>query len=198
MGSKRTAGQKVGLSTKDLLQASRRLLADSGGDGFTMRAVARELGVAPNTLYSHVESKAALIDAVLDDLLAAVPSPPPETPSRVGLRQIMIASYEVLVAHSSLVPLVVARGGARGAHAWRLGNAMTEFLISSGLDTVAAEDARHALIVYTIGSAAYSSASTPPGEPSITSTGDRSRSAFESGLDWLLAGILGGLSISAR
>ena len=44
------------------------------------------LGVHPNALYSHVQSKAALVDALLDDARAAVrlhgfATPPPlETP----------------------------------------------------------------------------------------------------------------------
>jgi hypothetical protein len=67
---------------------------------------------------------------------------------------------------------------------------MAELLASAGLDPSAAEQARHALIVYTIGSAAYATAPTSPDGPSITPEGDRTRAAFESGLKWLLVGML--------
>jgi AcrR family transcriptional regulator len=45
-----------------------------------MRTLARRLGVAPNAVYSHVASKADLLDALLDDLLAEVTPPDPGGP----------------------------------------------------------------------------------------------------------------------
>ena len=50
-----------------MLAAARELLADGGAQALSMRALASRLAVAPNALYSHVENKTALLDALLDD-----------------------------------------------------------------------------------------------------------------------------------
>jgi AcrR family transcriptional regulator len=54
-----------------------------------MRAVARRLGVAPNALYSHIEGKPALVDAVLDDVIGEIPLPDPGLSARDGVAAIM-------------------------------------------------------------------------------------------------------------
>ncbi len=91
------------------------LLAEAGFEALTMRSLALRLDVSPNALYSHVVSKTALIDDVLDDVLREVEAPDPDTedPS-VGLHAIMASTRDVLLAHADLVPLFVARHGARG------------------------------------------------------------------------------------
>lgn len=53
--------------------AAARTVYDRGGlTGLTMRAVSRELAVAPNALYSHVRSKDELVDAVIDGVLGEI------------------------------------------------------------------------------------------------------------------------------
>src|ERR1700742_95248 len=89
-----------------------------------MRAVATRLGVAPNALYSHVDGREGLLDAVLDDLLGALELPPTDTDPAAGLTVLMPASHELLLAHPGLLPHFVARQGARGPNAQRLGEAM--------------------------------------------------------------------------
>ena len=85
-----------------------------------MRAVADRLDVAPNALYSHVPSKTALVDAVLDDVLADVSTEPAEGGSLASLHTLLHATLEVLWAHPHLVPLYVSRQGAGGRtpNAW--------------------------------------------------------------------------------
>ncbi len=121
-----------------------------------MRALASRLGVAPNALYSHVPSKTALLDDLLDDLLAAVQSPDPDTADpAAGLTVLMQSTYDVLTAHPDLVPLFLSRQGARGANAARLGQIMDALLERAGLTGPAGTQARRVLIVHTIGSAAF-------------------------------------------
>ncbi len=110
----RTPGQRAGLTRVRVLAAAREVLVEQGLEALTMRALARRLEVSPNALYSHVASKAALIDDVLDDVLAEVHAPDPDRaePS-TGLHALMTSTYEVLLAHPDLVALYLARGGAR-------------------------------------------------------------------------------------
>ena len=73
----RSPGQRAGLTYAAVLAAARELLAEGGLPALSMRSLANRLGVAPNALYSHVGSKTALLDDLLDDLLALVAAPNP-------------------------------------------------------------------------------------------------------------------------
>ena len=86
--------------------AARAVLDD--GAVLSMRAVAGRLGVAPNALYSHVAGREDLLDAVLDDLLRALPLPDPTVDPEAGLAALMTASHELLLAHPGLVPHFLA------------------------------------------------------------------------------------------
>lgn len=151
----------------------------------SMRALARRLQVAPNALYSHVADKTELIDALLDDVLAAVHSPDPAAADPVrGLAAMMTSTYDVLTAHAGLVPVFLARQGARGPNAVRLGEVMDALLARAGVEPEAAAEARRVLIVHAIGSAAFATAAPESVIPAGESHGNFTRS-----LRWLLAGI---------
>lgn len=170
-----------------MLAAARDLTAERGLAAVTMRALAARLGVAPNALYSHVASRSDLVDALLDDVLAAVRVPAPDAPDPVAaLRDVMVSTYEVLRCHSDLVPLYLARQGARGPNARALGEAMTGLLARVAVEGTAARDAVRVLVVHAIGLAAVGAG--PDGGDAGLSP-DELRATFLLGLDWLLAGI---------
>jgi TetR/AcrR family tetracycline transcriptional repressor len=173
-----------------VLAASRALLADEGLEAITMRALAERLGVTPNALYSHVVNKTALLDLMLDDVLAEVRAPDPaRAEPAAGLHALMASTYEVLLAHPDLVPLYLARRGARGPEAVGLGEVMLALLERAGISGAQAREALRVLIVYTIGFAAF--AIRPPLEtgPVVGPSSEELAGNFESGLRWLLAGI---------
>jgi AcrR family transcriptional regulator len=173
--------------------AARDLLAERGLEALTMRALAERLGVSPNALYSHVESRTALIDDILDDALGTVDAPAPESGNPIaGVQALMASTYRVLLAHPDLLPLYLARQGARGANAHHLGEVMLAMLARAGVTGPPAREALHVLIVYTIGSAAFATRSPlTTGEASPTATTDDHAAHFEHGLHWILAGISG-------
>ena len=75
-----------------------------------MCRLADHLRVAPNTLYSYSSSKAALMDAVLDSLLAEIDIPElDEMDWRDGLVALMEASRRTLLSHADLLPLAGRR-----------------------------------------------------------------------------------------
>ncbi len=185
--SRRTSGQRAGLTQAQVLAEARALLADLGLAGLTMRALAARLGVQPNTLYSHVAGKEDLVEALLDENLAQVPCPAPQVDWRAGLHALLSATHEVLLAAPDLVPLYLGRG-ARGPHARRLGDDVLALLARAGVTGPAGHEALRVLIVYTIGFAAFS---TRPGFTDADETARRGELAanFDRGLGWLLAGI---------
>ncbi|MGW7001621.1 TetR/AcrR family transcriptional regulator [Streptomyces sp. NPDC054933] len=51
----------------EILEGASRLLGDLGTeDGFTLRGVAREVGIAPASIYGHFRDRSELIEAVLN------------------------------------------------------------------------------------------------------------------------------------
>ena len=62
----------------DLVGAALRVFARQGYERTQMADVARELGVAPGTLYRYVEGKEALFHLVVDRALRRGPLPPPD------------------------------------------------------------------------------------------------------------------------
>ena len=193
MPATRGPGQRAGLDHSAVLGAARQLLAQHGSDGVTIRALARQLHVAPNTLYSHVASRTALLDELLDELLASVATPPADVADPVaGLQVLMASTYDVLTAAPDLVPLYLARQGARGPHAVRLGEITDGLLACAGVDPAAVPLARRVLIVHSIGSAAFattgSTVEQAPTDQPIPQ--QQSRDNFQVSLGWLLAGIV--------
>ncbi len=184
VGGFRNPGERAGLTRTAVLAAARDLLAEGGLASLTMRSLARRLDVAPNALYSHVASKEALVDELLDEVLA-------EVHQGEDLYDLMVSTYQVLLAHPDLVPLYLARQGARGPNAERLGDVMLTLLAGHGVHGRRARDARRVLIVFTIGFAAF--ATHPPIEPGaeVPLTGEAMFDNFSHGLRWLLAGITG-------
>ena len=190
MSTSRGPGQRAGLDTVQVLAAARAVLREDGVQALSLRAVARRLGVAPNTLYSHVAGKEDLLDLVLDDVLGGVAVPAEEEVRRDpwgAVRAIMLDSYDVLLAHPGLVPAYLDRQGARGVQARRLGVVTMRALGNAGLDEESAREAMRVLIVNTVGFAAFSA--RPEGAGAGVIRADELRRNFENGLGWLLAGI---------
>ncbi len=155
-----------------------------------MRALAERLAVSPNALYSHVESKTALVDEILDDALAAVQTPPPDAEDPLaGVHALMASTYGVLLAHADLVPLYLARQGARGPNARHLGEVMLALLARAGVEGEPAREALSVLVVYTIGSAAFATRAPLAAGDDGSGADGRHAARFERGLRWLLTGI---------
>lgn len=183
---RRTRGMRAGLTREQIVEAALRTLADRGLDGLSLRAVAAELGVAPNAIYSHLADKDALIDAVLDSVLAAVPDPTARDPRR-ALTAIMTDTYDVLVGQGSLVGAYLTRQGSRGPEAQRLGLIMDQCFERLGIEGPRAASGRRSLIVYTIGYAAFATGWTADDSQPVPLT--QVRRDFLAGLEWLIAGM---------
>ena len=195
--AKRKPGERAGLTRERVLDAARAVIAEAGLGGLTMRALAHRLGVSPNAVYSHLDSKSALLDALLDDALAGVREPDHPCSPAHAVQHLMTATFDVLLTQGDLVPLYLARRTAPGPCAEALAEATRKNLIKAGLDDEAARDALGVLVVNAIGFAAF-----------VTQTGGLSglvtgrspgavRANYIQGLHWLLSGILGPASRSS-
>lgn len=95
-----------------ILAAALALVDEEGLAGVTMRRLAERLGVQAASLYNHVRSKEAILDAVADAVMERVDTTGFQTlPWRAALERWAWSYYEALVAHPNLVPhLAVAFG----------------------------------------------------------------------------------------
>ena len=95
------------LTRQRVLEAALHLIDREGLEGFSMRKLGTLLGVEAMSLYNHVESKRALFDGVIEQLI--VQSPYPEqlgaTP-REELWAFAHAFRDILRAHPRVLPLV--------------------------------------------------------------------------------------------
>ncbi|MFC4943096.1 hypothetical protein [Pseudonocardia sp. GCM10023141] len=101
-----------------------------------------------------------------------------------GVAAVMSSSYEALLRHADLVPSFLARQGARGPNAVRLGVTVDTLLTRAGVAPDTVPGARRTLIVHAIGSAAFAAGGDAAPLPRAVS-----RATFDTGLAWLLAGI---------
>src|SRR6266545_1596315 len=192
----RGPGQRAGLRPGAVIAAARSLVEREGLAALTMRRLAGDLGVAPNTLYSHFADKTALLDAVLDDVIGEIQPPDPHAVDWA----------------EGLVALVLSRP-RRGTNAIRLGEVTLQLLARGGIHGQRAVQALRALLIYSFGFAALQAPWLT--EPQPDQRRARSQAAlaaapqefpnvarlaallgrpptdqdFQAGLRWLLAGI---------
>jgi TetR/AcrR family transcriptional regulator, tetracycline repressor protein len=68
---------RTGLDRSTVLEAALQIVDASGVDALTMRALAQELNVYPNALYSYVDSRAHLIGEVASGVIRTMVLPDP-------------------------------------------------------------------------------------------------------------------------
>jgi TetR/AcrR family transcriptional regulator, tetracycline repressor protein len=153
-------GRPRRLTRDRVVAAARRIGAERGVEALTMRPLAIALGVRPNALYTYFPDKAAILDAVLDDLLGDVEPPRRGAAWRRGLIAVMASYRRVLLGQPGLIALTLSRP-MLGPNAMRLRETMLTLLRRGGLDDAASVSAFLALFAYTTGFAAFEAARVP-------------------------------------
>lgn len=142
-------GRPARISRQEILKAALKLL--ERGDGqITMTGLARSLGVAPMTLYGHVQNREDLIEGVsalvLDQLELTIDN---DCPWQQQVRQWVIAVRDHLLSYPQVVKLL---GRGQLPVAWvRLHCKLIRLLQSAGFDHQALADAARWVPQYTIG-----------------------------------------------
>lgn len=104
------ARTRPGLTRDAILGAALNIIDENGLEACTMRAVAAELGVEAMSLYWHVPSKDALLDGVVELVLAEVEGE--QGAVATWQESFMVFGHTfrgVLRRHPDVVPLVVSR-----------------------------------------------------------------------------------------
>ncbi len=96
-------GRPPTLSRERVLRAAVARADDSGLDGLTMRALADDLGVEAMSLYHHLRGKEALLDGLVESLMAEVGEATSavldDADWRLGVRRRCLAARDVMERH---------------------------------------------------------------------------------------------------
>ncbi|MEV0032959.1 TetR/AcrR family transcriptional regulator C-terminal domain-containing protein [Nocardia sp. NPDC050793] len=96
------------LTTDDLGNAALAVIDRDGLEGLTMRAVAKELDIATMGLYRYVADRDRLEVLVVDRVLGAMETAPPEGEDWRARAAVLLARMRAAVAaHPAVVPLIL-------------------------------------------------------------------------------------------
>ena len=97
------------LTRARIVSRALELIDERGLAAMTMGNLGESFGVSDMALYKHYESKAALLGAVLDTVLADLPSPPLSGTWRERLRAFYLGLWGLFAAHPNALPLVTSQ-----------------------------------------------------------------------------------------
>lgn len=133
------------LTPSSIADAALRLGDREGGEAMTMRRIAGELGCDPMALYRHFPDRTALLDAVADLALTAVPPPDPALPWDERLRRVADDIRAAALAHPGIAAHVAARPPL-AEQGQRIGAGVFAALGEAGLAPAEATRAAQALV----------------------------------------------------
>ncbi|MFD5654007.1 TetR/AcrR family transcriptional regulator [Streptomyces sp. NPDC127039] len=99
------------LTPDRVVDAALELTREYGLDGWTVRQLARALGTWPNTVAHHVGDREAVVDAVVQRVVAMMPNPSAELGWQDWFRELLYPSRAVIARHPG-VARRLARDGA--------------------------------------------------------------------------------------
>ena len=97
------------LTPEAIVATALELVDEEGLDALSMRRLARRLGVEAMSLYHHVRSKEALLDAMVERLWDNVELSLDATHWEDSMRQGMHVVRQGLLSHPNLLPMVATR-----------------------------------------------------------------------------------------
>lgn len=164
--------------TRDEIVAAARALAEADGiDAVTVRGVATAMGAAPMSLYNHVPTREAILDAVLDEVLGELDfTEDPTAPWSAELERFAL----VLAAHLAKHPWAVLPLMARpdpGEQTTRVGEQALAIALRGGLDASHAVSAFAAILALVYGRAGFLAAATRAEAQPAADIAERIRSA---------------------
>jgi TetR/AcrR family transcriptional regulator, tetracycline repressor protein len=131
----RSRGRPPSLSTHQVVEAALRVTREVGLDNLSMRALARELGVPPMTIYHYAPSREYLHALVVDDILSEIRVPGTDEGTwEDRLRKLHSDARRVFAAHPGVSAHLGDGGSRQGA---RLGDGVLEILAEGGFDAEA-------------------------------------------------------------
>jgi len=126
----RLRGRPPSLTTQQVVEEARRLTREVGLANLSMRALARELGVPPMTIYHYAPSREYLHALVVDDILSEIRVPRPDEGTwEERLRKLLDDARGVFAEHPGVSAHFGDGGSGEGA---RLADGVLTILAEGG------------------------------------------------------------------
>jgi AcrR family transcriptional regulator len=140
------------LSAERIEVSALELIEEEGLESFSTRKLAARLSCEAMSIYHYFPSKAHLMDAVFDRVLAGLPEPDPDLPWRARVRQSLLEYRAMAHRYPRFFQFV-----ALHRHNTRVGLALLESILKlvreGGLDTEEAARYFRAMSYYVVGAA---------------------------------------------
>jgi TetR/AcrR family tetracycline transcriptional repressor len=192
----RGGGRPARISRAAVVAAAIEIIDAEGLDALTMRRVGEHLGVAAMSLYRHVDGRAPLLAAVVDELVSRVlVELAPGTTWPVAVTRLAAAYRSMLLAHPHAVPLLAVHPVDVETGLGLMSGVLARFA-AAGIDQDQALTVVQTVVVFTLGHA-LAEVGVPPGSaPTAHSPADRAyyERWFAGGLDALVRGFGGATS----
>ena len=122
------------LSREQIVRTALAVVDRDGLKGLSMRRLGAELGVDPMAVYYHIPNKEALLDAIVEAVMASIDLTVDHAEDSCEERVMCaaIAYREAMLAHANALPIVLSRGPATAA-ALRPVDLLTGILRAAGL-----------------------------------------------------------------
>ncbi len=133
---------RVQLTRERVVSAAIELADRDGIDSLSMRKLAQDLGVEAMSLYTHVQSKNDLLNALADAVISQIPIPADGGDWQAAVRQMALAARTVMLRHP-WAPRAVEAQTAPGPGALRYVNALLGVLREGGFSVAQAHHALH-------------------------------------------------------
>ena len=95
-------GRRAGLSRELIVKQAVQLSAISGVEGWSVRDIARELGVVPSVIYHYFPNKEAICDAVVDRVCVGIEVPDPDLEWKAWFRAMAHNLRPALLAYPEI------------------------------------------------------------------------------------------------
>jgi AcrR family transcriptional regulator len=177
MQPKRTRAGRAGLSREHVLDAALALIDRDGVAALSMRRLGAELGVEAMTLYHYLPNKDALLDGVVERVMAQAAAQPMDGPWDQALAGFARSLRTVLLRHPGAVPLVATRPAVTPATLRAVERGLA-LLCAAGFPVGRALDTLNTLTLFVVAHAAAEVATAP-----INATGAEGSQAYVAGLD---------------
>lgn len=174
----RPRGRPKKVTTGEIADAALALLDAEGLDAVSFRRVAGELGVSHMTLYSYLDSKDALLDAMVGRALEVPELANPNGPWHESLREVLVEMHDALVARPGIAELILTQA-LDGPWVIGIRDRLLALLKPAGFTRGQTVDAISVLVNYVLGTAMVGASRGSGASPK----------AFALGLDLLLDGL---------
>ena len=130
-----TRGQGVTLDA--ILDAALALLAQDGGRGLSMRALAAQMNLTPMSLYHHVEDRAGLLRLLADKVYGGVLDGA-ESPADgvAAVRELLVRYHDAVGRHPQLTLAIFAEPAALAGAAQRITERLEALLEPLGAEYI--------------------------------------------------------------